>query len=273
MSQPEKEVKTSSLGLNQFIRLHGKKAALIVFIVGVFFFLDTGVSYSFTTDKVTYAVGEIITATVQVTNPYPFPIRYWGYSSNIIPEEGVPLKEIAGYAAQAAADKANWYSGKSGKGIWLDSLESRVISLHHYTASEEGSYRMEGLVRHRTMYWQSSVDYTNTEYKPVWVSANSTGITLVLEASEDADNPVILIRVRNDNLYPVRIPVFPNIMIKHGSIENELETVVHIYWDIIFWDIPAYSIKTIYNTETYASDTRTPIYYTLYGQTLRYPPE
>ena len=94
----------------------------------VYLFLDTGVSYSFTTDKETYAVGEIITATVHVNNPYPFPIRYWGYSSNVIPEEGVPMKEIAGYAAQAAADKANWYSGKSGKGIWLGSLESRVIS-------------------------------------------------------------------------------------------------------------------------------------------------
>jgi hypothetical protein len=59
----------------------------------------------------------------------------------------------------------------------------------------------------------------------------------------------------------------------HGSLESELFIVEHIFWDVSHWDIPAYSTKTIYNTDAYASDTRTPIYYTLYGQTLRYPPE
>lgn len=273
MNQPEKDVKTSSLGLTQFIKLHGRKVTIIVFIVVVYLFIDTGVTYSFSTDKEAYAVGEVITATVHVNNPFPFPIRYWGYSGVIFPEKGVPVKEIDGYSAQAAADKANWYAGKSGNSIWLGSFESKVLTLNHFSASEEGDYCLNGSVRHRTMYWQSSVYYATTEYDPVQVSANSTGITLFLEASEDPDNPTILIRVRNDNLYPVRIPVFSPLSKNIGSPDSELKVTEFISWGVSYWDIPAYSSKTIHNTDAYASDNRTPIYYTLYGQTLRYPPE
>ncbi len=271
MTHPENKIKTRSL--DYFIRLHGRKVSLIVLIVVVYFFLDTGVSYSFTTDKETYAVGEIITATVQVNNPYPFPIRYWGYSSNIIPEEGVPLKEIVGYAGQAAADKANWYSGKLGKGIWLDSLESRVISLHHYAASEEGSYRMEGLVRHRTMYWQSSVDYTNTEFKPVWVSGNSTGIALFADMDNTIVPPKVALFVRNNNMYPVRLPVFDELIVHYGSVNSTTSSGIMIEWVVSHFDVPAMSTDRIFTTFSFMATEENPIYYSLYGTTVKYPPE
>ncbi len=261
------------LDSDRIISAHGRKIAVIVSIIVIYIFLDIGVTYSITTDKETYAVGEIITASINVHNPYPFPIRLWDFSGSITPEGGVIVKEITGYAAQAAADRAKWYSGVSDKGMFLEPYENKSVRVFHYTTTEEGRFSMRGSVKHKITSWKRDVNYIMTEYDPVPVTVNSTGITLFLEASEDPDNPTILIRVGNDNTYPVRIPVFSPLEKKNSSFDSGGKVISFISWGVSHWDIPAYSTKTIHNTDAYASDDRTSIYYTLYGPTLRYPPE
>jgi hypothetical protein len=105
------------------------------------------------------------------------------------------------------------------------------------------------------------------------VSVNSTGISLFLDTSDDPDNPTILIKARNANPYPVSLPVFYELEIHYGSPDSDSLTVVMIDWAISSWAIPENSTITLYDTNAYASEKRTPIYYTLYGKTLRYPPD
>lgn len=264
------------LDSNRIISAHGRKIAVIVSIIVVYIFLDIGVTISFTTDKETYAVGEIITASINVYNPLPFPIRLWGFSGWIIPEGGVggvSVTEIAGYAARAASDRANWVSGSSDKGIWLGSYESKAVRVRHYMVKEEGRFSIRGSVKHKETDWDRQILYNTTEFKPVWVSVNSNGITMFADLDDTIDPPKVALFVRNENMYPVRLPVFDKLIMHYGSINSTIASDIVFDWMISHFDIPAMSTERIYSTMTQYATEETPVFYTLYGITVRYPPE
>ena len=52
-----------------------------------------------------------------------------------------------------------------------------------------------------------------------------------------------------------------------------MKTIVFIDWVVHSFEIPAHSTLTIFDTNSFSSPNRTTIYFTLYGITLRYPPE
>ncbi len=267
------------LDSDRIIRAHGTRIVVIVSIIVVYIFLDIGVTISFTTDKETYAVGEIITASINVYNPYPFPIRFWGFSGVIMSEGGVLFNDIDGYAGQAASaaraasDRANWVSGSSDMGIWLGSYESKAVRVRHYMVKEEGRFSIRGLVKHKETDWDRQIFYNTTEFKPVWVTGNSTGITMFADMDNTIDPPMVSLFVRNENMYPVRLPVFDKLIRHYGSINSTTES--HTYYNsmISHFDIPAMSTERIHSTMNQYATEETPVFYTLYGITVRYPPD
>jgi len=261
------------LDSDRVISTHGRKIVVIVSIIVVYIFLDIGVKYSLTTDKETYAVGEIITTSINVHNPYPFPIRFWGFSGVIMPDEGVLVKEKARYAAQYAVERANWYSGSSDRGMFLEPYANKSVRVFQYTANEEGIFSIRGLVKHKATDWERQIFYNTTEFKPVWVNVNSTGITLFADMDNTIDPPTVALFIQNENMYPVRLPVFDKLIIHYGSINSTTASHIYYDWVINHFDIPAMSTERIHSTMNQYATEKTPVFYTLYGVTVRYPPD
>lgn len=99
------------------------------------------------------------------------------------------------------------------------------------------------------------------------------GRTLDYSIQVENEQKIIVIRVNNSNKYPVKLLLNNEVITHYGTPDSQYKMVTYVDWLTSRLDIPAYSTKTIYNTDAYASPDRTPIYYTLYGVTLRYPPE
>ncbi len=268
------------LGPTRLWKRYGKVALVLLVVAIGYANLDHYCEFQIKTDQSSYGAGEAVEINCTVKNPLPVPIYYRGHSA-IVTEmryiDGSKVQRahltIREATAEAAAEAARAASGAIIENGFIAPYGEKVVKTAIYVPKYEGEVIVNAELRSIAKVSTSYLGISITDYEPIWVTVNSTGITLLLEPSEDPDNPTILIRVRNDNPYPVRIPVFSEMEKQYGSLESELKYSVQIFWGIPYWDIPAYSTKTLLNTDAYASDTRTPIYYTLYGQTLRYPPE
>jgi len=268
------------LGPTRLWKKYGKVAIPLLVIAIGYANLDHYCEFQIKTDQSSYGAGEAVEINCTVKNPLPVPIYYRGHSA-IVTEmryiDGSKVQRahltIREATAEAASEAARAASGAIIENGFIAPYREKVVKTVIYVPKYEGEVIVNAELWSIAKVSTSHLGISITEYEPIWVTVNSTGVTLLLEPSEDPDNPTILIRVKNDNPYPVRIPTFSPLEIKHGSLDSEIYYMIFINWVYPHWDIPAYSTKTIYNTDAYASDTRTPIYYTLYGQTLRYPPE
>lgn len=261
-------------------RKYGKTLIVLTIIAIGYANLDYYCSFDVSLDNANYNVGEVIELNCTVTNPLPVPVYYRGHGWINIDTSylnGTKVQRtqltISEAAAQAAAEEAQAASGEYINKGFIMPNGVKTIKTVRYTPMHEGEIiiyiEYSGFSKSRSL----NLSHTIGEYSPVEVTVNSPGITLYLEKSTDSVNPTILIKLGNDNPYPVKIKPFSHIEIVNDSPDSELRREAMVDFFVPFWDIPAYSSRTIYNTEAYASDTRTPIYFTLYGKTVGYPPD
>ena len=251
-----------------------------LFLVGFGYLnLDSFCEFDVLLDKASYNAGEVVELNCTITNPLPIPVYYRGHGyisieASYLNGSKVPRTQltISEAAAQAAAEEARAAAGEFVGNGFIMPYGEKTVKTVRYTPTYEGEITVN--VEYSGFKSESrELNQTIGKYSPVGVSVNSTGIALYLEDSDDAQNPTILIRVRNDNPYPVRFPVFYELTKNYGTPDSDMKTVVFIEWVIHSFEIPAFSTLTIFDTNSFASPNRTTIYFTLYGITLRYPPE
>jgi hypothetical protein len=225
-----------------------------------------------------YAVGEAVEVQCIVSNPLPIPIYYRGHTAADIEmsyQNGSKVQRVylnyTENAAEAAVEASRAASGGSWGEGFIGPNGDKTVKTVRYTPMREGEALITAELTSFTKESAANMSIEITEYDPILVNVNSTGITLFAGPSQD-QHPNIVIQIRNDNSYSVRMPVFGSIVRWVGSPDSDTITVTHISWVNQHWDIPPYSTKTIWDTETSAKTTRTPIYFRLYGKTLVYPP-
>lgn len=257
---------------SRVIRKYGNSLVILGLLVVSFLFLDLGVSYSVETAKDEYSLGEIACVNVSVHNPYPFPIWYSGFHSSAVELSPVSMERFPFGVAAIAADRASMEGGsirqKSG---FITAYGSKTLFSRMYETEVKGRIGVHAFIG-STRSYNISTNILVTEFKPVWVSVNSTGITLYADLDKEIDPPKVSLYVRNDNTYPVRLPVFDKLVYRYGSPDSNSSVGVYLDWVISHFDIPAMSEEKIFTTINTIATEETPIYYTLYGITVRYPP-
>jgi hypothetical protein len=103
------------------------------------------------------------------------------------------------------------------------------------------------------------------------VNIDSPGITLFADVNKTAYPPEFGLFVRNENMYPIRLPIYD--ALEYTWSENSTsKTIIYIEWVVSHFDIPAMSTESIYQPFSFMGTEECPIYFTLYGRTVRYPP-
>lgn len=219
-----------------------------------------GISLDLITNQTSLKKGDRLNVFLIVRNDNPYPVKIpviTGYTRSTIPitdnRSNIQVSCISShYEIEANSYEITWHDINYVRPPGL-SLFFRVDGIHVDIQLEVTDERVQ-------------------IFDPIWVGVKSEGMSMFLEPSI-GEKPTILIQLRNDNSYPVRIKPFSKIRINNKSLNSSMYIEAQVGFYIPFWDIPAHSTKTIYNTDAYASETRTPIFYTLYNQTLRYPQE
>lgn len=210
-----------------------------------------------TTDSIQpeYKVGDTITFNAYLTNDNPYKVKvtlpeFLTHCQAFVPNFGVAvgMKQIE----------------NGNQPIIIEPYTDYYLATFSYHQRRVGKFEIqigcERLEKHI---------YFNVTDSPTGVSIPS-GVSLFLDSSTDVNNPTIMINARNDNPYPVNLPVFYE-LIHYDSLNNRTRSIVHIPWMISSWAIPENSTITLYDTNVKASETGTPVYFTLYDKTLRYP--
>ena len=234
-------------------------------IIGSSFFLPEYetvklIDLELTTDSIQpeYKVGENITFSTYLTNNHPYKVKvtlpeYLTHCQTFTPNFGV----VVGMN----------HLEEGNQSIIIEPYTDYYLATFSYPQRRVGDFEIqigcERLEKHI---------YFKVTDSPTGVSIPS-GVSLFVDSSTDVNNPTIIINAHNDNLYPVSLPVFYDLAIHHGSLDNETKTIVHIDWMISSWAIPENSTITLYDTNVKASETGTPIYFTLYDKTLIYSPD
>jgi hypothetical protein len=262
-----------------------KKYYRVVFIVLLivvisYLNLDYFCTFKISADNQVYTTGEAVIINCTISNPLPVPVYYRGHriiNTDMSYQNGSTISrtyiEDSDIWAQRAAKEARAASGAVVDRGFLMPTEEKVVKTVIYTPLYGGDTIVDVEYSGVSRFYSSNMNLCIEKYNPRVISVNSTGISLFVDSSNDLDNQTILIKTRNYNLYPVNLPVFYELEIHHGSLDNETKTMVHIDWIISSWTIPANSSITLYDTNIDASEIRKPIYFTLYRKTLRYPPD
>jgi hypothetical protein len=255
------------------------KVALVLLVVAIGYAnLDHYCSFHITTGQPSYAAGEAVEVQCIVSNQLPLPIYYRGHTAMDIEtsyQNGSKEQRVYLNYTEAAAEAAVEASRAASGGSWGEGFISpngdKIVKTVRYTPMHEGEVLITAELTSFTKVSASNTSIKITEYNPLLVNVNSTGVTLFAGPSQD-QYPNIVIQIRNDNPYPVHIPVFSSITRWTGSPESNTKTVIFIEWVNQYWDIPSYSTKTIWDTGTSAKTIPKPTYFRLYGKTLVYPP-
>lgn len=249
---------------------------VLLFVIGFGYInLDHYCTFNVSPDKPSYGAGEIIEINCTINNPLPIPVYYRGHTSIEIKAEysngsNVRRFYFSGYeiAAENAAEAARIASGEVyGRGFIAPHSE-KIVKTTRYLPEHTDMIQVMAECTDITGTDSANLSLEITEYKPVWIDVNSSSISLFLDETEEKRIAVI---VNNSNPYPVRIPVCSPVITHFGSPDSELKLVEYIDWMSAHWDIPAYSTKQIHQTMSHAT-VDTPVYITIYGITLRYPP-
>ena len=255
------------------------KASLVLLVVAIGYAnLDHYCSFHITTSKPSYAAGEAVEVQCIVSNPLPVPIYYRGHTAIDIEtsyRNGSTVQRVylnyTENAAEAAVEASRVATGESWGEGFISAKGDKTVKTVRYTPVHEGEVLISAELTSFTKVSAVNMSIEITEYDPLLVNINSTGVTLFAGPSQDR-YPNIVIQISNDNPYPVRIPVFSSITRWTESPDSDMKTVTLINWVNRYWDIPAYSTIIIWDTGASAKTTRTSIYFRLYGKTLVYPP-
>ena len=176
---------------------------------------------------------------------------------------------FSGYeiAAENAAEAARIASGKTlGRGF-IAPYSEKIVRTTRYLPEHIDMIQVMAECTDITGTDSANLSLEITEYKPVWVDVNSSGVALFLDENEEKR---IVVIVNNSNPYPVRIPPSSPITTHFGTPDSELKLVEYTEWMNAYVDIPAYSTKQIHQTMAHTATMDTPVYITIYGITLRY---
>jgi len=257
------------------LRKYGLVVVLLLVIGFGYINLDHYCTFNVSSDKPSYGVGEVIEINCTINNPLPIPVYYRGHTVIEVTSEysnGSSVRRFyfSGYeiAAENAAEAARIASGKAPGRGFIAPYGEKIVRTVRYLPEYTGMIQVVAECTDITGTEIANLSLEITEYKPVWVNVNSSGVTFFLDENEEKRIAVI---VNNNNPYPVRIPTSSPITTHFGTPDSELKLVEYIDWMSPHWEIPAYSTKQIHQTMSHATDD-TPVYITINGITLRYPP-
>jgi hypothetical protein len=258
------------------LRRYGLVIVLLLVIGFGYINVDNYCTFNVSSEQPSYEVGEVIEINCTINNPLPIPVYYRGHTQIIVTVEyrngsNVRCFYFSGYeiAAEAAAEAARIASGEvCGRGFIAPHGE-KIVRTTRYLLEHIDMIQVMAECTDITGTDSANLSIEITEYKPVWVDVNSSGVSLFLEENEEKRIGVI---VNNSNPYPVRIPTCNPVITHFGSPDSELKLVEYVEWMSAHWDIPAYTKKQIHQTMSHAGTDDTPVYITINEITLRYPP-
>lgn len=257
------------------LRKYGLVVVLLLVIGFGYINLDNYCTFNVSSEQPSYGVGEVIEINCTINNPLPIPVYYRGHTLIEVTAEYsngssvqrfyFSIKEIA---AEDAAEAARIASGEVyGRGF-IAPYGDKNVRTTRYLPEHIDMIQVIAECTDITGTKSDDLSLEITEYQPVLIDVNSSGVSLFLDEKEEKR---IVVIVNNSNPYPVRIPTSSPVKTHFGTPDSELKLVEYIDWMSPHWDIPAYSTKLIHQTMAHATDD-TPVYITINGITLRYPP-
>ncbi len=258
------------------LRKYGLALVLLLVIGFGYINLDHYCTFNVSSDKQSYSVGEVIEINCTINNPLPIPVYYRGHTNIEVTAEYINGSNVrrfyfSGYeiAAENAAEAARLASGEVyGRGF-IAPYGEMIVRTTRYLPEYTEIAQFTAECTDITGMDSASLSLEITEYKPIWIDVNSSGVSLFLDENEERE---VAVFVNNSNPYPVRIPVCTPIITHFGTPDSELKLVEYTEWMSSHWEIPAYSTKQIHQTMAFAATDDTSVYITIYGITLRYPP-
>jgi hypothetical protein len=202
-------------------------------------------------DRETISVGESFTATVYLRNPGDRdvllePIRQFTMGGNSVydPE---PVSSVV-YAD---------YPG--GTRIRINSHDKAAFIQQTFTPEYPGPFRITCLGAKKTV--------TITGYREV--TLNSTGIRMVIEPSrtdlKDGDYAEFNLVIKNDNPYPVKVPVFNKL--SYSLTPNSPIGMMYIDWIWTHFEVEAESQRTVWKDSYLVRYPRFSLYFYVDGIT------
>jgi len=209
----------STLDPKMIIRNHKGKLLAVVALSAVYLTLGGLCTIELAPHRPTYTVGEEVEAEILVVNPLPVPVYYFGHYRitryNCYPN-GTEIKPVSNAvnAARAAAEAANQQSRSRWGARWVPPYGSALIARSWASPAELGEITMTAEVERdlKTSAATCTVNVTDA----LVVTLDYPGVSLDLEVVTNqttfkrGDAILVYLVIRNDNPYPVKVPVYEN---------------------------------------------------------------
>jgi hypothetical protein len=209
----------STLDPETIVKNHWRKLLAVVALSASYLTLGGLCAVELAPQRPTYAVGETAEAEVLVVNPLPVPVYYLGHyriTRHNYYSDGTEIEPVsnAANAAMAAAEAANQESRGRWGARWVPPLGSAPIADTWATPTELGEITMAVEVERdlKTSAAACTVNVTDA----LVVTLGHPGVSLNLEvasnqtAFKSGDAVLVYLVIRNDNPYPVKVPVYEN---------------------------------------------------------------
>lgn len=209
----------STLDLEMIMKNHRGKLLAVLALSAVYLTLGGLCTIELAPQRPTYTVGEEVEAEILVVNPLPVPVYYFGHyriTRYNCYSNGTEIKPVSNAvnAARAAAEAANQQSRSRWGARWVPPYGSALIAPTWASPAEPGEITMTAEAERdlKTSAATCTVNVTDA----LVVTLDHPGVSLDLEVVtnqttfKSGDAVLIYLVIRNDNPYPVKVPVYEN---------------------------------------------------------------
>jgi hypothetical protein len=209
----------STLDPEMIIKNHRGKLLAVVALSAVYLTLGGLCTIELAPQRLTYTVGEEAEAEILVVNPLPVPVYYFGHyriTRYNCYSNGTEIKPVSNAvnAARAATEAANQQSRSRWGATWVPPYGSTLIAHTWASPAELGEITMTAEVERdlKTSAATCTVNVTDA----LVVTLDHPGVSLDLEVVTNqttfkrGDAILVYLVIRNDNPYPVKVPVYEN---------------------------------------------------------------
>ena len=209
----------STLDPEMIISNHKGKLLAVVALTAVYLTLGGLCTIELAPQRPTYTVGEEVEADILVVNPLPVPVYYFGHyriSRYNYHSNGTEIKPISNAvnAAETAAEAAMQQSRSRWGARLVLPYGSALIARSWASPAELGEITMTAEVERdlKTSAATCTVNVTDA----LVVTLDHPGVSLDLEVVTNqttfkrGDAILVYLVIRNDNPYPVKVPVYEN---------------------------------------------------------------
>ena len=209
----------STLDPQMIMKNHKGKVLAVVALSAVYLTLGSLCTIDLAPQRPTYTLGEEVEAEILVVNPLPVPVYYFGHyriTRYNCYSNGTEIKPVSNAvnAAEAAAEAAMEQLQSRWGAKWVPPYGSALIARSWASPAELGEITMTVDVERdlKTSEATCTVNVTDA----VVVTLDHPGVSLDLEVVTNqttfkrGDTILVYLVIRNDNPYPVKVPVYEN---------------------------------------------------------------